>query len=143
MIRTFKSEDTDAVIAIWRSASALAHAFLPAAFMDEAEKLTREVYLQQAETWVFIRGGKIVGFIGLIDDYIGGLFVDPSHHGEGIGRALVDKAVAEKGSLVVEVFVDNVIGRRFYASYGFTGEKQVMDPHSGFPLLQLTYKTNA
>nr|WP_321461523.1 GNAT family N-acetyltransferase [uncultured Cohaesibacter sp.] len=143
MIRTFKSQDTEAVIAIWRSASALAHSFLPADFMDEAERLTREIYLKQAETWVFVRDGAIVGFIGLIDDYIGGLFVDPCHHGEGIGRALVDKAVAEKGSLAVEVFVDNAIGRRFYAAYGFTGDKQVSDPHSGFVLLQLTYEVKA
>ncbi|WP_319497021.1 GNAT family N-acetyltransferase [uncultured Cohaesibacter sp.] len=140
MIRTFISEDTDAVIAIWRSASELAHAFLPAEFMHEAERLTREIYLPQAETWVYERNGVILGFIGLIDDYIGGLFVDPAHHGEGIGRALVDKAVAEKGSLAVEVFVDNAIGRRFYAAYGFQGENQVTDPHSGFPLLQLTYE---
>nr|WP_321980962.1 GNAT family N-acetyltransferase [uncultured Cohaesibacter sp.] len=143
MIRTFISEDTDAVIAIWQSASELAHSFLPADFMIEAERLTREVYLPQAETWVFVRNGAIVGFIGLIDHYIGGLFVDPSHHGEGIGRALVDKAAAEKGSLTVEVFVDNAIGRRFYAAYGFTGDKQVSDPYSGFPLLQLTYEVKA
>nr|WP_321455285.1 GNAT family N-acetyltransferase [uncultured Cohaesibacter sp.] len=142
MIRKFKSEDTDAVIAIWRAASKLAHSFLSDTFMVEAEKLTRDVYLPQAQTWVYERDGTILGFIGLIDDYIGGLFVDPAYHGEGVGRALVDKAVAEKGALVVEVFVDNPIGRRFYASYGFTGDRQVLDPHSGFSLLQLSYEPN-
>ncbi|SNY90611.1 putative acetyltransferase [Cohaesibacter sp. ES.047] len=140
MIRKFTSEDKDAAIALWRSASDLAHSFLPADFMEEAERLTRDTYLDLAETWVYEIDGKVVGFIGLLDNLVGGLFVDPLHHGKGIGRALVDKGVEEKGALVVEVFVDNSIGRGFYAAYGFTGNKQVTDPNSGFPLLQLTYE---
>lgn len=142
MIRKFKSEDTDMVIAVWRQASDLAHPFLSRAFQERAEILTRNNYLKMAETWVFELDGEVVGFIGLLDDLIGGLFVHPDYHGKGIGRALVDKAVALKGGLCVEVFVDNPIGRRFYHAYGFRGSKEVMDPHSGYPLLQLQFEPN-
>ncbi|WP_316858275.1 GNAT family N-acetyltransferase [uncultured Cohaesibacter sp.] len=141
MIRKFETDDTEAVMTVWRSASDLAHPFLSEEFQQRAERLTRDIYLKMAETWVCEQDGQVVGFIGLLDDLIGGLFVHPDCHGQGIGRALVDKAVTLKGDLVVEVFVDNPIGRRFYAAYGFEGEKQVNDPHSGFPLLRLRFRT--
>ena len=140
MIRLFEPRDTDAVMVVWRAASDLAHPFLSKTFQDASAILIRQNYLHISDIWVAEEAGEVVGFIGLLDDLIGGLFVHPDYHGRGIGRALVDRAVAERGSLCVEVFVDNPIGRRFYAAYGFKGEKQVMDPHSGFPLLQLCYE---
>ena len=140
LIRKYKPEDADAVIAVWRAASDLAHPFLTKACQDMAELQIRSLYLPQSETWVVERDGAIVGFIGLLDDLIGGLFVHPDYHGKGLGRALVDKAVALKGPLSVEVFVDNEIGRRFYKAYGFQGSKEVTDPQSGFELLQLQYE---
>ena len=140
LIRKYKNDDADAVIAVWRAASDLAHPFLSKSFQDMAEQQIRHLYLPQSETWVVESDGVIVGFIGLLDSLIGGLFVHPDHHGKGLGRALVDKAVALKGPLSVEVFVDNKIGRRFYQAYGFAGSKQVTDPHSGFALLLLSYE---
>ncbi|PLW76502.1 GNAT family N-acetyltransferase [Cohaesibacter celericrescens] len=140
LIRKYKNEDTDAVIAVWRAASDLAHPFLSKAFQEMAEQQIRHLYLPQSETWVVEHDGAVVGFIGLLDCLIGGLFVHPDYHGKGLGRALVDKAVALKGPLDVEVFVENKIGRRFYKSYGFIGTKEVTDPHSGFELLQLSYE---
>lgn len=142
MIREFANNDTEAVIALWRAASDLAHPFLSKDFQDRAEKLTRDIYLKMAETWVFAQDGEIMGFIGLLDTepmwHIGGLFVRPDSQGQGIGRALVDHATVLKGSLSVDVFVDNAIGRGFYEAYGFEGDERFIDPHSGFPLLKMT-----
>lgn len=123
-IRNYQPEDTDALISVWRSASALAHAFLTESFLTQEAQNMRNLYLPNAETWVVEREGKPVGFIALIEneigeDEIGGLFLSPSLHGQGLGRAMVDHAVALKGPLKVEVFEKNAIGRRFYDRYGF------------------------
>lgn len=51
------------------------------------------------------------------------LYVDPDRWDEGIGSTLVGAAVdrlpPETNRLVLETFVDNEIGRRFYESQGF------------------------
>ena len=82
------------------------------------------MYLPNAETWVLEEAGVPAGFIAMIDTEIGGLFLDPSQQGKGLGRAMVDHVVVLKGPLTVEVFKDNKIGLPFYERYGFvvTGE---------------------
>ena len=140
MIRKYKDEDIDAVISSWRAASELAHPFLSQAFLDQEADNVRHVYMAYAETWVCEHLGGVVGFIALIDTEIGGLFVDPSYHGQGLGRALVDKAFAEKGPLTVEVFEQNAIGRRFYESYGFCGAELSHHEASGHATVRMAFK---
>ena len=81
--------------------------------------------------------GKVVGFIALIGSETGGLFLQPSYHGKGIGRALVDKAQELHGTLEVKVFSENSIGRRFYASYGFVKTEEKGHDSTGEEMLRL------
>jgi putative acetyltransferase len=71
---------------------------------------------------------------------VAALFVDPSHHGRGFGRQLMDKAVEEKGDLKVEVFELNTIGRQFYARYGFVFKDKYLHEPSGQMCWQLIYE---
>lgn len=59
----------------------LAHSFLPDAFQKQEKKNIRELYLPNADTWVAEFDSHVVGYIALIGNEIGGLFVQPTHHG--------------------------------------------------------------
>ncbi|MFZ0614042.1 MAG: GNAT family N-acetyltransferase, partial [Desulfobacterales bacterium] len=124
MMREYKTDDTGALITIWDKAEPLAHPFLSDEVRDQVRRDTVNIYLPNAETYVLENHGTPVGFIAMIGTEIGGLFLDPSEQGKGLGRQMVDHIVAIKGPLTVEVFKDNKIGLPFYERYGFvvTGE---------------------
>lgn len=139
MIRSYESGDKSAVISIWRDASALAHPFLTAEQLDQAATMIRDQFLDIAETYIAEHDGQPIGFVALMGNVVGGLFLLPHYHGQGIGRALMDKAVAAQGALQLEVFTDNPVGRRFYQSYGFVEGAEKVDPFFGHKVLELTY----
>ena len=82
-------------------------------------------------------GERVVGFVSLMGNEIGALFVAPAFHGQGIGRALVDHARELRGEMEVEVFQANAIGRSFYDRYGFEFCEEKRHEATGQTLLRL------
>lgn len=138
-IREYVPEDLPDVLAAWESASRVAHPFLTKAFLEQERYDIPNVYLPNAETWVAEQEGKVVGFIALLGEEVGAIFVDPSCQGTGVGRDLMDKAQALRGDLEVEVFEANAIGRRFYDRYGFMPVGQSIHEQTGQSLLRLKF----
>ena len=139
MIRPYKSADRDRLLDIWYRASRLAHPFLDENFMSSERRLIATKHLPSAETWVYVLDEEIVGFVALVGNEVGGLFVDPDFHRKGIGAALVDHALARRGQLEVEVFLENVIGRKFYDRYGFRMVKELVHDQTGQSVLRMRY----
>lgn len=140
-IRACEASDLHTLSAIWFDASLLAHAFLGEARLREQRALIEAVYLPKAETWVACRAGEPVGFIGLLDSSIGGLFVAPAMHGHGIGRALVEHALALKGALDLEVYADNLDARAFYARLGFDEISRRDEEDEGLPFANILMRS--
>lgn len=120
--------DIEKLSAIWFDASLLAHAFIGEPRLRDQRITVETVYLPNAETWVACRSGTPVGFISLMDSFIGGLFVAPRCQGQGIGRALIAHALNLKGALMLEVYTENAQAVTFYRALGFTElSKRAMD----------------
>jgi ribosomal protein S18 acetylase RimI-like enzyme len=138
-IRAFEPDDTARLVAIWRAASEKGHPFFTAEQLDAQAALVGEHYLPLAETHVAQRDGEILGFISLLDQVIGGLFVDPRCHGTGIGRQLVEHATRLRPQLELEVYTLNGSARRFYDRLGFaeTGRRPTDDNGLPFELIKL------
>ncbi len=139
IIRRFRAADTDRLADIWLEASRSVHGFLGEAELRRQQGLVAEQYLPKGETWVAVADGRPVGFIGLLDDFIGGLFVAPEAQRQGVGRALVEYALASRGRLELEVYAANTTARGFYARLGFveTGRRAEDDLGKPFPLIRL------
>jgi len=138
VIREFADADTDAIVETWYAASKLATPFLDEEFLDGERDNIRDVWLKKAETWVYEDDGEVAGFISLIGNEVGGIFVRPAAQGKGIGRALMDHAAGIRDCLVLDVFEDNAIGRRFYDRYGFRLVRRHVHEETGHSLLRLT-----
>ena len=139
MIRRYKDNDLPAILEIWDKASAIAHPFLDKAFVRRERTNIIDVYLPNAETWVFEKDETVAGFLSLVGNEIGGLFVTPDQQRAGIGRALVDHATTLRDTLDVEVFQKNRIGRRFYDRYGFRFLREYLHKETGETMLRLEW----
>jgi putative acetyltransferase len=137
MIRKYQPSDCDALLRVWSEASTVAHPFLDADFLARERHNIPTVYLPAAETWVWVVDEEIAGFMSLLGNEIGALFVDPRRHRSGIGRALVEWAQTLRGELEVEVFAENVLGRAFYAGMGFAFLHERIHDQTGREVMRL------
>ncbi len=134
VIRPFDAAaDTEALATLWLEASRIAHPFIGEQRLVEHQQLVREKYLPVAETWVASFGYDPVGFISLLDTYIGALFVTPKRQGLGIGRKLIAHALARKGELSLEVYSRNKQAVRFYNALGFKEVSRRAEDDEGLP----------
>lgn len=138
MIRQFKESDTESIIDVWFRASQLATPFLSGEFLTEERQNIRDLWLPSAETWVYEDEGQVTGFLSLIGNEVGAIFVHPECQGKGVGRKLMDHAVSLRGGLFLDVFRDNQTGRRFYERYGFKFEREHMHEQSGHVQVRMT-----
>lgn len=139
IIREYRAEDLNDLLSAWESASRLAHPFLTDEFLEQERDNIPNLYLPNAETWVIEQGGQVFGFIVLLGNEVGAIFVKPEFHGTGAGKALMDKAQELRGDLEVEVFKENTIGQKFYARYGFQLLKESVHEPTGNQIMRLKF----
>jgi len=137
MIRKYKQQEIPQLINIWEQAAGVAHPFLDEAFNAMVKKAMTEVYLPDSDTWVFEESDEVVGFISMINNEIGGLFVLPEHHAKGIGTSLVKHIHQFHEELEVEVFDKNQIGKPFYEKHGFEVIKEYIMEQTGEKVLRM------
>jgi len=142
-LRKFRNSDLDSILSVWENASKLAHSFLSEDFFEKERYNIPNIYIPNADTMVAEIKGHIIGFISMIGNEIGGLFVDPEFHGLGIGTALVNFVLETHDKLVVEVFEDNIIGRGFYTKFGFKFIDKKFHSESDKTMLRLEFSGNS
>ncbi len=141
-IRQYEDSDLDAVLSSWEVATRLAHPFMTDEFIAQERINVAEIYMPNTDTWVAEIDNHVEGFIALMGNEVGAIFLQPEFHGKGVGKALMDKAQALHGDLEVEVFKANSMGRKFYSRYGFEHSEEKLHKPTGQPVLRLKFSAN-
>jgi putative acetyltransferase len=139
-IRAYAPQDLGQVLDIWEGASRVAHPFLPESFVVAEREKVKDVYMPTAASWVWEEDDAVVGFISLIGDEVGALFVDPKNHRRGIGRALLEFVLHEHLTLELEVFAENVGAKSFYERCGFVSISERGHVDSGRQMLRMRHQ---
>lgn len=140
MIRDCSEADLEEMVRIWYEASVLAHSFIPSSFWAFNKSAMREKYFPLAENLIFEEEGKVAGFISLVGERICALFVAPEMQGKGIGRALLEHALALKGNLSLKVYKENENAFRFYEKFGFLAVGEEIDEFTGCTQILMMWK---
>jgi putative acetyltransferase len=138
-VRQYKDSDLGGVLSAWENASRIAHPFLSEEFQALVRKDIPDLYMPNADTWVVETDKQVIGFIALIGNEVGAIFLQPEHQGKKLGKSMMDKAQELHGDLEVEVFKKNSIGRAFYEQYGFRLIEEKIHEQTGEPLFRLKF----
>ncbi len=124
MIRIYNEKDLNRVLEIWSDSSKKAHYFLTEEYLEKERHDIENIFLKSASTYLYLVDDRPAGFISLIGNIVGGLFVDPAYWNKGIGTKLLNYAVELMGDLELEVFKENERAVKFYEKYGFISVKE-------------------
>ena len=130
MLRKMETDDLDPVIQIWLESNRQAHSFIEADYWEknkeEVRKMLPHSLIQVAEI-----EGNIVGFIGMNETKIEGLFVNCNFQSRGIGHSSLEWAKTRNEVLTLNVYQKNQRALKFYLKEGFVIHEQLIDEETG------------
>ncbi|MGA0615593.1 acetyltransferase [Paracoccus sp. KR1-242] len=141
-LRTSTDQDLPRVMEIWRSAVDATHDFLSTNDRNAIEAEVLGFFPQVRLILAIDCSGTAQGFMFLHEGHLEALFVDPRQHGKGVGKALVQAALADHPELTTDVNEQNHKALGFYKHMGF--EPIGRSTHDGqgrpYPLINLGYR---
>lgn len=142
MIRQFQKSDTERVMQIWLHGNEEAHDFIPKEYWRcNYEQVSEQI--SEAEVSVCESNGEIQGFLGIMDGYIAGIFVDCRYRSRGIGRQLLEYAKQRHDTLTLNVYQRNKRAVSFYLREGFSIQSQGIDGNTGETEYMMLWRKNS
>jgi ribosomal protein S18 acetylase RimI-like enzyme len=122
-IRRMAPADLDDVVTVWRRSRDDNQPWLEARMRytrDDDLPFFRDVVARENEVWLAVGERGVLGLLALHDGFIEQLYVDPPAQRSGVGRALLERAIAlYPGGLALYTHQRNRRARAFYESFGF------------------------
>ncbi|WP_313443360.1 acetyltransferase [Stenotrophomonas sp.] len=140
-LRPSRATDGEAVVDLWRRAVDATHDFLSA---EDRQAIDAEVaaFLPQAPLLLAVDAqDRPQGFMLIDGTHMEALFIDPDVRGQGIGRQLVEHALAQHPQLTTDVNAQNAQAVGFYLRMGFveTGRSALDGQGRPYPLIHLRH----
>ena len=96
--------------------------------------------MPDAEIYVCKEHQRVTAFIGLIDDYIAGIFVEEGKQSKGLGKILLNHVKQIKEHLTLHVYKKNERAVKFYLREGFQMGREQVDENTGEAELLMTWE---
>lgn len=117
-VREYNSKDLDNIMEIWVNTNIEAHNFIDEKYWRDNFDMVKEM-MPSAELYAFEEESEIKGFVGLMENYIAGIFVKGDNKSKGIGKALLDFIKTKRDELNLSVYEKNTRATEFYKREGF------------------------
>lgn len=129
-IRKAHAKDLDKIMEIWLDTNISAHSFISSLYWKNNFNKAKNA-IEKANVTVATDNDQIVGFIGLVQNYIAGLFVQNNYQNKSIGTKLLNHAKETNDSLLLSVYVKNTAAIKFYKHNGFRSAAHDTDQNTG------------
>ena len=123
IIRKFNEFDLKRVMRIWYDGNLEAHDFIDKNYWERNFGFVKRS-LPESEVYVYEIDGYVVGFVGIDEGYIAGLFVDKEYRGVGIGTKLIEYVKELYEFFTLHVFENNYGAVTFYENRGLIKKEE-------------------
>ncbi len=123
IIRKFNDFDLKRVMRIWYEGNLEAHDFVDKNYWEKNFGFVKRS-LPESEVYVYEIDGYVVGFVGIDEGYIAGLFVDKEYRGVGIGTKLIEYVKELYDFFTLHVFENNYGAVTFYENRGLIKKEE-------------------
>ena len=113
--------DYPVLLAIWESSVKHTHHFLEKEDIDFFKRTIQQKKLFDLVSLTIVKdtNNTIVGFMGVSEDSLEMMFLEPNAIGKGLGKMLLRHAIENLQVTRVDVNEQNVEALRFYEHFGF------------------------
>lgn len=125
-LNSFSDRDLEQLAQIWLNGNLQAHSFIPAQYWKN-QFVNIKKMLPEANIFVYRNNETIIGFLGELDGYIAGLFVNMNYRNQGVGSRLINYLKQINDKLTLSVYVDNINAVNFYENKDFIIDSVGMD----------------
>ncbi|WP_394751198.1 GNAT family N-acetyltransferase [Spongiimicrobium salis] len=139
-IDRIKKEEYGAVVSLWEASVRATHHFLKEEDINYFRPLILNTYLDAVNLrCVRDEKGDILGFLGVAEQNLEMLFIDPECRGKGIGKTLLTYAISAMEVQYVDVNEQNEQALQFYTHMGFQkiGRSEVDGTGKPYPIIHM------
>jgi putative acetyltransferase len=135
--------DFDTLLAVWEASVRATHDFISEDNIQFFKPLVRNEALPSLDLRCVRDGHLPVGFVGVSNGKVEMLFIHPDYFGQGIGKRLLEYAVAHMNATGLDVNEQNPNAVSFYKKMGcvVVGRSELDSTGKPFPILHMKFKS--
>lgn len=113
-------------MAVWLQGNLTAHSFISPDYWKQNQAAVKAA-MREATVYVAQIEQQIIGFAGLQENYLAGIFVATSMQNRGVGGQLIARLQQDYQELNLAVYEQNSVAIKFYLKHGFWSKKRQID----------------
>ncbi|MBK6266188.1 GNAT family N-acetyltransferase [Marivirga sp. S37H4] len=138
-IQKYREEHRNSLVEVWEKSVRATHHFLKPSDIDYFKGIVKDIDFQSFQVYCSFHEEKLNGFIGVAENKIEMLFIDPHFFGKGWGKTLLKFGLEKLNATEVDVNEDNGKAVEFYSKFGFITYDRTEKDSQGkdFPILKM------
>ncbi|KRL01173.1 GNAT family N-acetyltransferase [Liquorilactobacillus capillatus] len=125
-IDVITENELNQIMKIWLNCNIDAHNFISEKYWQDNYDYVKDI-LPSAELFAYYKNNVIIGFLGLTDNYIAGIFINKEFCSLSIGTKLLDTIKKKRSILNLSVYEKNKRAINFYLKNGFLIKDKAID----------------
>lgn len=126
LIEHLDSSDLETISQIWLMSNLDTHDFIEKEYWLNNYSFVKKAF-SSATIYAYYSDNKIVGFLGIINEYIAGIFILQDYRSLGIGTQLLKTIQSTHTKLTLDVYQKNTLALKFYQKNGFHIQQEKLD----------------